>query len=80
VQAAFSVGRVSVIGPVTAFGSLLLPIAFGVLALGENASGPRLAGIAVILLGSLVLARGAGGASELRPDAPRPDAATSDER
>lgn len=68
VQAAFSVGRVSVIGPVTAIGSLLLPIAFGVLALGENASGPRLAGIAAILLGSLVLARSGGRAPESGAD------------
>jgi len=77
VQAAFSVGRVSVIGPVTAIGSLLLPIAFGILALGENANGPRLGGTAVILLGSLVLTRSGGLSPESRPDAPRLDAARS---
>jgi drug/metabolite transporter (DMT)-like permease len=58
VQAAFSVGRVSVIGPVVANASLLLPIAFGLTIRQEDPSGVRLAGIATIALGSALLGRG----------------------
>lgn len=54
-QAAFSVGRVSMIGVVSALGSVVLPIAFGLLVLGEDAGAGRLAGMAVIVLGSLLL-------------------------
>lgn len=56
-QAAFSVGRVSVIGPVTAIGNLLLPIAFGLAVLQEDPTPDRLAGIATIALGTILLAR-----------------------
>lgn len=56
-QAAFSVGRVSVIGPVMAIGNLLLPIAFGLLVLREDPTGDRLAGIATIALGTALLGR-----------------------
>lgn len=58
VQAAFSVGRVSVIGPVIAIGSVLLPIAFGLAVLQEDPTGDRLAGIAAVALGTLLLCRG----------------------
>lgn len=57
-QAAFSVGRVSVIGAVTTLGSVAFPIGFGLLALGEEATGGRLAGIAAVGLGSVLLGRG----------------------
>lgn len=57
IQAAFSVGRVSVIGPVTAIGGLLLPIAFGMVVLDESATGDRLAASAAIALGTLLLSR-----------------------
>ncbi len=56
-QAAFSAGRVSVIGPVTANASVLLPIAFGLAVRQEDASGLRLAGIATIVLGTALLGR-----------------------
>jgi drug/metabolite transporter (DMT)-like permease len=56
-QAAFSVGRVSVIGPMMAIGNLLLPIAFGLLVLREDPTGDRLAGIATIALGTALLGR-----------------------
>jgi len=59
-QAAFSVGRVSVIGPVMAIGNLLLPIAFGFLVLQEDPTGDRFAGIATIALGTALLGRGPG--------------------
>jgi len=59
-QAAFSVGRVSVIGAVTTLGSVALPIAFGLLVLGEDASAERLAGMAAIGLGTLLLGRRTG--------------------
>jgi drug/metabolite transporter (DMT)-like permease len=63
-QAAFSVGRVSVIGAVTTLGSVALPIAFGLLVLGEDASAERLAGMAAIGLGALLLGRRGRGARE----------------
>lgn len=56
-QAAFSVGRVSVIGPVMSIGNLLLPIAFGLVVLQEDPTPDRLAGIATIALGTALLAR-----------------------
>ncbi|MCI0636574.1 MAG: hypothetical protein L0206_22040, partial [Actinobacteria bacterium] len=56
-QAAFSVGRVSVIGPVMAIGNLLVPIAFGFLVLQEDPTGDRLASIATIAFGTALLAR-----------------------
>lgn len=56
-QAAFSVGRVAVIGAVMAIGSVALPIAFGLLVLGEQATGLRLAGIAAVALGTVLIAR-----------------------
>jgi drug/metabolite transporter (DMT)-like permease len=59
IQAAFSVGRVSVIGPVTAIAGLVLPIAFGMVALDENATRERLAASAAIALGTVLLGRGA---------------------
>lgn len=57
-QAAFSVGRISVIGPVMAIGNLLLPIAFGMAVLDEDVTSDRLAGIAAMALGTVLLARG----------------------
>lgn len=56
-QAAFSVGRVAVIGAVMAIGSVALPIGFGLLVLGEQATGLRLAGIAAVALGTVLIAR-----------------------
>ncbi len=56
-QAAFSVGRVSVIGPVMAIGNLLVPIAFGFLVLQEDPTIDRLASIATIAFGTALLAR-----------------------
>jgi multidrug transporter EmrE-like cation transporter len=56
-QAAFSAGRVSVIGPVTANASVLLPMAFGLAVRQEDASGLRLAGIVTIVLGTAFLGR-----------------------
>jgi transporter family protein len=67
VQAAFSVGRVSVIGPVTAIGSLLLPIAFGLVVLQEDPTGDRLAGIAAIALGTAILGRTPRAAARAEP-------------
>jgi drug/metabolite transporter (DMT)-like permease len=58
VQTAFSVGRVSVIAPVLSIGSLVLPIAFGLAVLHEDVTGARLAGIAAVLLGTLLVGRG----------------------
>jgi uncharacterized membrane protein len=59
-QAAFSVGRVSVIGPVMAIGSLLIPIAFGLVVLQEDPTLDRLAAITTIALGTALLARSPG--------------------
>lgn len=56
-QAAFSVGRVSVISAVTTLGSVMFPILFGLLVLGEDASAGRLLGMAGITLGIILLAR-----------------------
>lgn len=57
-QAAFSVGRVSVIGPVMAIAGLLLPVGFGLVVLQEDATGARLAGLVAIALGSALLGAG----------------------
>jgi drug/metabolite transporter (DMT)-like permease len=66
-QAAFSVGRVSVVGPVMSIGNLLLAIAFGLVVLREDPTADRLAGIATIVLGTALLGR--------RPPAADPSAA-----
>jgi uncharacterized membrane protein len=47
-----------VIGPVISIGNLLLPIAFGLAVLQEDPTPDRLAGIATIALGTVLLARG----------------------
>jgi uncharacterized membrane protein len=57
-QAAFSVGRVSVIGPVAAIGGLVLPIAFALAVLREDAGGDRVAGMVAIALGIAFLGFG----------------------
>lgn len=55
-QAAFSIGRASVIAPLQALGGTLLPIAFGVVVLAESAGPERLAGVIPLLVGSALLA------------------------
>jgi drug/metabolite transporter (DMT)-like permease len=55
IQAAFSVGRVAVIGPATLIGAMLLPIAFALTVLQEDLTGDRLAGILTIGLGTVLL-------------------------
>jgi drug/metabolite transporter (DMT)-like permease len=57
IQAAFSVGRVSVIGPVSAIAGLLFPIAFALAVLGEDATPERLAGMGAISLGVVLIGR-----------------------
>jgi drug/metabolite transporter (DMT)-like permease len=58
VQAAFAVGRASLIGPLLAIGGTLLPIGFGILVLRESVGGPRLGALALLFAGTaLVMGR-----------------------
>jgi chloramphenicol-sensitive protein RarD len=57
VQAAFSIGRVSVVGPVSAVIGSLLPVLFGVYALEEVVQPARAAGLVAILSAAALLAR-----------------------
>jgi drug/metabolite transporter (DMT)-like permease len=57
VQGAFSVGRVSLVGPVVALTGSLLPIVFGVTVLGESLSPARVCGMAGMLAATAMLSR-----------------------
>jgi drug/metabolite transporter (DMT)-like permease len=56
-QGAFSVGRVSLIGPVAALTGTLLAIAFGLAVLGESASPGRVLGLAAMAAAAALLTR-----------------------
>lgn len=66
VQMAFSAGRASVVASVVAIGATLLPIGFGFLVLQEQGGPLRLAGIALLLVGAVLLVRRASPGSEPR--------------
>jgi drug/metabolite transporter (DMT)-like permease len=71
VQAAYSVGRVSFIGPALGLSGSLLPILFGVGVLRESVRGDRLAAIAVMLVGAAFLTtRASAPGGEGEPPAP----------
>lgn len=65
VQLAFAVGRASAVAALVAIGATVLPIGFGLLALGEEAGPARLVGIALVLAGSTLPLRRARAADGL---------------
>jgi drug/metabolite transporter (DMT)-like permease len=73
VQGSFSIGRVSVVGPVVALAGSLLPISFGFAVLGESANPARALGLAGMLAAAALLSR-------RPPDPPRVSAGSARRR
>lgn len=59
-QLAFSRGRLSLVAPVVTVGATVVAVLAGSVLLDESMDRARIAGIGAVLLGTLLLARGAG--------------------